>query len=62
MAPLIAHINDVGDPSSRQGLFERVTDMFDLHVAAMVESFLETASRRMTDRRTERGPDGSGGD
>ena len=49
--PLIAHINDVGDTTSRQGLFERITDMFDLYMAAMVESFLEATLRPITNRR-----------
>ena len=56
--PLIAHINEVGDTSSRQGLFERVTDMFDLYMAAMVESFLEATLRPITNRPPEHAPDG----
>lgn len=56
--PLIAHINDLGDTTSRQGLFERVTDMFDLYMAAMVESFLETTLRPITNLRPDRSPGG----
>ncbi len=57
--PLIAHINEVGDTSSRHGLFERVTDMFDLCMAAMVESFLEATLRPITNRPPEHAPDGA---
>ncbi|MDP6348185.1 MAG: helix-turn-helix domain-containing protein [Chloroflexota bacterium] len=51
--PLIARIETVEGATSRQGIFERITDMFDLYMAAMVEAYLERTLRPITARQRE---------
>lgn len=59
--PLISRIERVGDTESRQGMFERITDVFDLYMTAMVEAFLERTLRPITspDRGDDKGGAGS---
>ena len=59
--PLIARIETVEGVTSRQGMFERITDMFDLYLAAMVEAYLDRTLRPITARQRETNRGGSAG-
>ena len=59
--PLIARIETVEGVTSRQGMFERITDVFDLYMAAMVEAYLERTLRPITARQRETDRGGGAG-